>query len=486
MISKSSFIRGLQCLKLLYLHKKRPFLRDSLSPETLAKFKRGHDVGSLAQMLFPGGITLASSNPKAYKQSISLVHEHMAGKTNIMYEVPFIHNDLMAIMDIVVYEHGRWHAYEVKSSLSISDTYLWDIAFQAYVIQLFGITNIDYYIVHINSEYQRNEEIRVQELFNIVQVNEEIEKRTGLLDPLIEKMRSTEKLNKSPEISIGPHCHYPYKCDFTGHCWKHVIEPSIFRLPDVPDELKFKLLSEGKSDLRSALPFIHDPKQKNRALSQLHEEIIIQKSPIQDFFNVSHKPPVIFKFLHYSPAVPQYKSTSPFQATPILLMIMWFEEDNVSETKFFTFHTEFDFLSKLKDAYEELHQLSETHNLICYGDSFVFKQFSEFLKRKITSKTPDFEILDFREIFTQGWYIAPEIDQNYSFESVIKHFTTEKDSELDYNLKQIRRLQDQILQYQFTDTPQSPISDACIIWGKYLIKLYDLLFEKYMTNTEGR
>jgi hypothetical protein len=53
-LSKSTFIRGLQCEKSLYLHKKRPFLRDRLSPEQLAKFSRGTNVGVYAQELFPG------------------------------------------------------------------------------------------------------------------------------------------------------------------------------------------------------------------------------------------------------------------------------------------------------------------------------------------------------------------------------------------------------------------------------------------------
>jgi len=47
-LSKSTFIRGNQCLKSLYLNKKRPFLRDKLSPEQLEKFRRGHNVGFLA------------------------------------------------------------------------------------------------------------------------------------------------------------------------------------------------------------------------------------------------------------------------------------------------------------------------------------------------------------------------------------------------------------------------------------------------------
>ena len=65
LLSKSTFIRAMQCTKSLYLYKHHYDLRDPLSKETLAIFKRGGDVGVLAQNLFPGGI---DASPKHYTQ----------------------------------------------------------------------------------------------------------------------------------------------------------------------------------------------------------------------------------------------------------------------------------------------------------------------------------------------------------------------------------------------------------------------------------
>ncbi|MDZ7740732.1 MAG: hypothetical protein U5Q03_03020 [Bacteroidota bacterium] len=69
-LSKSTFIRGVQCLKSLYLNKKRPFLRDRLSAEQRAKFSRGHEVGLLAQELFPGGTDLKPKSPALYRKAV--------------------------------------------------------------------------------------------------------------------------------------------------------------------------------------------------------------------------------------------------------------------------------------------------------------------------------------------------------------------------------------------------------------------------------
>ncbi|HOI33240.1 MAG TPA: hypothetical protein PLC47_10765, partial [Bacteroidales bacterium] len=67
LLSKSTYIKSLQCQKALYLHKKRPFLRDKMSAVQLAKFRRGTAVGVLARDLFPGGIDMTPKSPSQYQ-----------------------------------------------------------------------------------------------------------------------------------------------------------------------------------------------------------------------------------------------------------------------------------------------------------------------------------------------------------------------------------------------------------------------------------
>ena len=61
-LSKSTFIRGLQCEKSLYLYKKHYKLKDSISPSSQAVFDQGNQLGLLAQELFPGGIDSSPSS----------------------------------------------------------------------------------------------------------------------------------------------------------------------------------------------------------------------------------------------------------------------------------------------------------------------------------------------------------------------------------------------------------------------------------------
>jgi len=51
-LSKSTFMRGVQCLKSLYLNRFHPELRNELTEQQQAIFDTGHTVGKLAQELF--------------------------------------------------------------------------------------------------------------------------------------------------------------------------------------------------------------------------------------------------------------------------------------------------------------------------------------------------------------------------------------------------------------------------------------------------
>ena len=57
-LSKSLFIRGLQCYKFLYLDRYNPELKDPISESQQRVFDSGAEVGILAQNLFPGGVEI--------------------------------------------------------------------------------------------------------------------------------------------------------------------------------------------------------------------------------------------------------------------------------------------------------------------------------------------------------------------------------------------------------------------------------------------
>lgn len=227
-LSKSTFIRGNQCLKSLYLNKKRPFLRDKLSPEKLAKFKRGSRLGLLAQQLFPGGVDLTPRSPSQYQKRVLETTEIIRqGKYDTLYEAVFQFDQLLIMLDILHRKNNEWYGYEVKSSLKISDTYLLDAAFQYYVITNSGLKLKDMFLIYVNKDYSFEEDVRLDNIFIFESV---LEKVLELQDYVREKVieeKDTLHLNSSPQIEVGEHCFDPYPCDFIGHCWKNIADKSL-------------------------------------------------------------------------------------------------------------------------------------------------------------------------------------------------------------------------------------------------------------------
>ena len=110
-LSKSTYIKGLQCEKALYMTKKHPYLRDKLSIEQRAKFQRGTDVGILAHQYFPGGINMAPSSPTQFPKKVVETMQNLNNPmVNVMYEAVFQYNDTLVMVDLLVREGQQWRA----------------------------------------------------------------------------------------------------------------------------------------------------------------------------------------------------------------------------------------------------------------------------------------------------------------------------------------------------------------------------------------
>ena len=138
-LSKSTFLKGLQCDKHLYLYKNHYSWQDPVSEMQQAIFDRGHKVGILAQELFPDGLNAAPPNPLEYRTSLEKTEDYIAKGADVLYEAAFLYNGVLIYADILVKENGKWKIFEVKSSTSISETNIYDAAIQYYVVSNNGL-----------------------------------------------------------------------------------------------------------------------------------------------------------------------------------------------------------------------------------------------------------------------------------------------------------------------------------------------------------
>lgn len=272
-LSKSTYIKGLQCEKALYLTKKHPYLRDKLSIEQRVKFQRGTDVGVLAHQYFPGGVNMAPNSPTQFPKRVKETMENLNNpEVNVMYEAVFQHNDTLVMVDLLVREGEQWRAIEVKSSLKLSPTYYNDAALQYYVLHGCGVPLSDFQLMYLNAGYVKNGPIDVKELFLLVSVMDYAKEQEPVIAANVERLKSVVALPHAPQVAIGPHCHEPYTCDFLGHCWKNVPQED----PNVDFTIDYKAL------------FAQAPNPRPRNVAYL-------------------------SLLYHYPAVPELDGTHPYQ-----------------------------------------------------------------------------------------------------------------------------------------------------------------------------
>lgn len=250
-LSKSTFIKGYHCLKSLYLHKNRPFLRDKITAEQRAKFKRGHKVGDLAQDLFPGGIDVSPKSPSQYQKSVLRTKELIASGQEIIYEATLQHDQVLVMLDILVKKEDAWHGYEVKSSKKLSETYFTDAALQYWVIVNSGIDLKSFSLIYVDENYRLQGDLNLNEYFVFQDVTEEVKSRQEFIGGKIIEEKEIIKEKHSPKIAVGDHCFNPYKCDFVGFCWKKTADK-----PYIAEDISFDNLLKEKNINPSFLSLI--------------------------------------------------------------------------------------------------------------------------------------------------------------------------------------------------------------------------------------
>lgn len=409
LLSKSTFIRAWQCKKSIYLHKKRPFLRDKLTAEQRAKFDRGSRVGELARDLFPGGVNLAPKAPSQYQNMVVKTADAIKAGQEIIYEASFQFDRVLVILDILVRKNGQYHAYEVKSSKSISSTYLMDAALQYYIIQNSGTELEDISIIHVNPDYSKDEQLVLKKLFKIQSVKDEVLERQSDVANEISLAKEAIALKKSPDIDIGKHCYYPYPCDFRGHCWKDIKSNSVFELLHLRREEQFEYYRNGQKYITDINGTSLDGKAKAEYNTYKNQEPYYNWKRINAFRAAFKEEFYMLNLIFIKPAIPVFKNHKPYQLVPALLKITDQTKKAIYQWELNPDNPEFDQL------YQKLSQLKQSGNPV-----MVFSnndEQTEFVKSVFGNK-----LYNMNDLFLSLDYIDYRLHGDISPQNIAKKF----------------------------------------------------------------
>lgn len=310
-MSKSKYLEGLQCPKLLWYEYNRKEAFPEIDPSTQFIFDQGKEVGRLAQKMFKGGILLERDPfPERHRDQSEEALKH----DKPVFEAGFINQKTYAIADIFVpYKSDSWDLIEVKSSTGIKDEHLYDVAFQKYVYEGAGINLHRCFLMYIDKEFVKDGEIDPEEFFVKEDVTAQAEELRPTIERGIEEMFETIRQKEAPRVDISPHCNTPHDCPLEKICWEFLPKDNVFMLYR-GNKLAYELYEDGILSLRdiSDHPDL-SPKQLIQVNSHKTGAPYIDKKALKEFLQELSYPLYFLDFETIAPAIPVYEGTHPYE-----------------------------------------------------------------------------------------------------------------------------------------------------------------------------
>jgi hypothetical protein len=313
-LSKSLYLRGLQCPKLLWhsFHKPEAV---AVAGGDQAVLAQGREVGTLAKGLFPNGIEVAQGSD-SLQEAFDRTGQALKLRRPL-FEAAFSTPRARALVDLLAPAGvSRWNLLEVKSSTSAKAIHCHDLAFQVRVLRDCGVNVRRAHLVHVNSEYIRRGDIDPEQFFTRQDMTDQIDELLPGVEDQIDEMQTVVALRESPEVPIGPHCDAPYYCPLHNRCWAHLPEHSVLTLVRIGAKA-FKLYEQGFADIRQ-LP---DSCKLTPAQSIQREAVMsgrphIDRPALATFLKRLKYPLHFLDFETVGPAIPLFDGTRPFEAVP--------------------------------------------------------------------------------------------------------------------------------------------------------------------------
>lgn len=421
-LSKSTLIRSIQCSKSLYLYKNNYNLRDKPNTTQQQKFDRGHRVGKLAHQLFPGGKDCSPPNPFSYDASIAATKLLVQQGFPVIYEAAFKYNGILAALDMLTLENGKWLAYEVKSSFRISNTYLLDAAIQYYILTRSGLPLEDFFIVTIDNEYVFDGTLDIQRYFKRTSVLGEIKERIPYIEQTIEKAIATLSNNAMPEVPIGTHCTKPYPCDFQSYCWANIPKDAVWYLPGISMQEKSNFIERGISTIDQIDNMEElNARQKVIITSYQTGKPHLVPDKLKAFVEPIQYPLYYFDIEAFQPAIPLFKDTKPYERIPFLYSLHYKESaDNpLQHISYISPVGEDDrihFIEHFLQATEKPGQILVFNTLMEKG--ILFKMMNDFpqYKKQILDRIN--RIIDVEIPFKELYYYHPAQQGSFSLKAI--------------------------------------------------------------------
>ena len=323
-LSKSSYCRGIQCKKILWLEKHKPEEKEETNNDRI--LEQGNDIHEVARYLFGSHINIE------YRENLSQMIEDTMNtidsyKDVIITEASFTYKNNFCSVDILKKNNNSYEIYEIKSSTELKDIYINDASYQYYVLTSLGLKVTKVSLVHINSNYIRIGDLDLDQLFIKQDITKEIKELQENVKNNIKEINEYIEKKEQPK-DIDENCFKPYPCPFFKYCTKHLPEKNIFDIPRMQTRQKLKLYQKGIYSYEDLLKEeINENTKKIIEYELYNKEDYIDKIKIKEFLNTLKEPLYFLDFETYQMPIPLYNNVSPYEQIPFQYSLHYIDSE---------------------------------------------------------------------------------------------------------------------------------------------------------------
>lgn len=429
-VYKTIYLEYLACAKnaWLKLYKKHE-LQDlfAFSAFEQGLLDKGNLTESWARKLFPRGTLIE----KHAEDAALLTQSHIKEKSSILFQATFIHDVFLVRNDVLEYNEqtNKWKLYEIKAKNSLEENkdeidHIEDATFQAIVLKEQGIELENVFIVHLNKDYIRVDDINVGELFIINNITEKVKEREPRTRIRMQKAKIDLLQHNQGALdcsclykSRGNHCKtFSYSHAYLPAISVHdigrinekklirLVNSNIFNIDDVPESFEL-------TDI-----------QRNQVNTCKFKKTIIDSTAIKQELNKLVYPLYFLDYETYAASIPLFSGFKPYQHFPFQFSLYVLESAD-SEPVHFEYLHEFSSDSSEIIIQKLVELIGPTSSIIVWH-----KSFEQMINNELAERYPEYKIFlqnlnnrifDLEEIFKKQHYIDPGFHGKTSIKNVL-------------------------------------------------------------------
>ena len=431
-LSKSLYVRGLQCPKSLWLKKyKCDVLDQNTDP---AVFETGNIVGELACELFGGGKRIKFDG-SSFDEKIAQTENFIKNGEKAIYEATFCFDEILVMVDILQVVDRKLIINEVKSSTNLEGVYIDDASIQYYVISSLGYEVERVNVIHINKQYIRGEKLELDKLFAVNDVTDQILSMQSDVAENIKKLKETINDDVEPNLDIGVHCFKPYECDGMNYCWceqrKIPDGTSVFNIAKINKKKATKLYQNGIVNIADIKDIdVFNANQQMQIKAQINGEEFIDKAGIREFLDTLSYPLYHLDFETFQQAVPEFIGLRPYEQIPFQFSIH--KDDGKGNLEHFEFLAEAGSDPRYELALNLIKFIPQDACVLAYNMSF-----EKGVIRRLATNYPQISnelmaihdnIKDLMAPFASKSYYHPKMQGSYSIKYILPAIVPEFES----------------------------------------------------------